>query len=39
VVGRRSERSYRLGDEISVSVDRIEKVPEGRVSLTLAGQP
>jgi ribonuclease R len=39
LVGRRSERAYRLGDEISVSVDRIEKVPEGKVSLTLAGQP
>jgi ribonuclease R len=39
LVGRRTERSYRLGDGIAVRVDRIEKVPEGKVSLTLADQP
>jgi ribonuclease R len=39
LVGRRTERSYRLGDVIAVRVDRIEKVPEGKVSLTLADQP
>jgi ribonuclease R len=38
LVGRRSERAYRLGDGISVHVDRIEKIPEGKVSLTLVGQ-
>jgi ribonuclease R len=37
LVGRRSERTYRLGDGISVRVDRVEKVPEGRVSLVPAG--
>ena len=37
LVGRRSERTYRLGDGISVRVDRLEKVPEGRVSLVPAG--
>ena len=35
LVGRRSGRAYRLGDGISVRVDRIEKT-EGKVSLTLA---
>jgi ribonuclease R len=35
LVGRRSGESYRLGDGISVHVDRIEKT-EGKVSLTLA---
>jgi ribonuclease R len=38
LVGRRSERTYRLGDDISVCVDRIEKVPEGKVSLVPAGE-
>jgi ribonuclease R len=32
LVGRRSGRTYRLGDPISVYVERIEK-PTGRVSL------
>jgi ribonuclease R len=32
LVGRRSGRSYRLGDSVSVRVERIEK-PTGRVSL------
>jgi ribonuclease R len=38
LIGRRSERAYRLGDDISVRVDRLEKVPEGRVSLELADE-
>ena len=36
LVGRRTERAYRLGDDISVRVDRVEKVPEGKVSLVPA---
>jgi ribonuclease R len=36
LVGRRGGRAYRLGEGISVRVDRIEKIPEGKVSLTLA---
>jgi ribonuclease R len=39
LVGRRTGGVYRLGEGISVRVDRIEKVPEGKVSLTLAGEP
>jgi ribonuclease R len=35
LAGRRSGRAFRLGDGISVRVDRIEKT-EGKVSLTLA---
>jgi ribonuclease R len=35
LVGRRSGRTYRLGDAIEVRVDRIEK-PTGKVSLQLA---
>jgi len=38
LVGRRGGRAYRLGDPISVRVDRIEKTPEGKVSLTLADE-
>jgi ribonuclease R len=38
LVGRRSGRAYRLGDSISVRVDRVAKVPEGKVSLTLADE-
>jgi ribonuclease R len=36
LVGRRTAGTYRLGDGISVRVDRIERT-EGKVSLTLAG--
>jgi ribonuclease R len=36
LVGRRTGGAYRLGDGISMRVDRIEKT-EGKVSLTLAG--
>jgi ribonuclease R len=38
LVGRRTGGAYRLGDNISVRVDRIEKT-EGKVSLTLADEP
>jgi ribonuclease R len=38
LVGRRSERAYRLGADISVRVDRVEKIPEGRVSLLPVGE-
>jgi ribonuclease R len=36
LVGRRGGGRYRLGDEISVRVDRVEKLPEGKVSLVPA---
>ena len=38
LIGRRTGGVYRLGDGISVRVDRIEKA-EGKVSLTLGGEP
>jgi ribonuclease R len=38
LVGRRTGAAYRLGDAVSVRVDRIERT-EGKVSLTLADEP
>jgi ribonuclease R len=37
LVGRRTDRAYRLGDPISVRVDVVKRV-EGKVELALAGQ-